>query len=121
LVNHFHPVGSDTPAARAAAGYCRPSAISTQNRRRTSRRTGGDPSDPSFGRLAFPDLIRHRTSINSVLRRLLEFGRGWTCQMTDGVPYWRPPRWLDPAQTPRRNTTHHIPLNFSLPPTPALT
>jgi len=74
LVNHFHPVGSDTPAARAAAGYCRPSAISTQNRRRTSRRTGGDPSDPSFGRLAFPDLIRHRTSINSVLRRLLEFG-----------------------------------------------
>jgi len=39
--------------------------------------------------------------------------RGWTCQLTDGVPYWRPPRWLDPAQTPRRNTTHHIPLNFS--------
>src|SRR6185436_16499640 len=71
---HFHPVGSDTPAARAAAEYCRPSAISTQNRRRTSRRTGGDPSDPSFGRLAFPDLIRHRTSINSVLRRLLELG-----------------------------------------------
>ena len=25
---------------------------------------------------------------------------GWTCHMTDGVPYWRPPRWLDPAQTP---------------------
>src|SRR5690349_1160887 len=47
--------------------------------------------------------------------------RGWTCHMTDGVPYWRPPRWLDPAQTARRNTTHHVPLHFSLPPTPALT
>jgi len=41
--------------------------------------------------------------------------------MTDGISYWRPPRWLDPIQTPRRNTTHHVPLHFSLPPTPALT
>jgi len=41
--------------------------------------------------------------------------------MTDGIPYWRPPRWLDPIQTARRNSTHHVPLHFSLPPTPALT
>jgi len=47
--------------------------------------------------------------------------RGWTCHITNGVPYWRPPSWLDHTQTPRRNTTHHVPLHFSLPPTPALT
>jgi hypothetical protein len=47
--------------------------------------------------------------------------RGWTCHMTNGVPHWRPPHWIDQTQTPRRNTTHHIPLHFSLPPTPALT
>jgi hypothetical protein len=47
--------------------------------------------------------------------------RGWSCQMTDGVPYWRPPRWLDPIQTARRNTTHHVPLHFSPPRAPALT
>ena len=47
--------------------------------------------------------------------------RGWTCHMTDGVPHWRPPRWIDPTQTDRRNTTHHTPLQFSVPPTPALT
>jgi hypothetical protein len=26
--------------------------------------------------------------------------RGWSCQMTDGVPYGRPPRWLDPQDRP---------------------
>jgi len=46
--------------------------------------------------------------------------RGWTSQMTDGIPYWRPPRWLDPNQTPRRNTTHHLPLQFRVAPTRAL-
>jgi Domain of unknown function (DUF222)/HNH endonuclease len=39
--------------------------------------------------------------------------RGWACQMTDGIPRWRPPRWIDSAQTPRRNTTHHIPVHLS--------
>ncbi len=47
--------------------------------------------------------------------------RGWTCHITNGVPYWRPPRWLDSTQTPRRNTTHHIPLHFTASPTPAPT
>jgi hypothetical protein len=47
--------------------------------------------------------------------------RGWTCHITNGVPYWRPPRWIDSAQTPRPNTTHHLPLNFTASPTPAPT
>src|SRR5689334_7080899 len=39
-----------------------------------------------------------------------EFERqGWLVRMTDGVPEWIPPPWLDPAQTPRRNTAHHLP------------
>jgi hypothetical protein len=46
--------------------------------------------------------------------------RGWTCQMTDGVPYRRPPRWIDSTQTPRRNTTHHLPLQFRVAPALAL-
>jgi hypothetical protein len=47
--------------------------------------------------------------------------RGWTCHMTNGVPLWRPPRWLDPTQALRRNTVRHIPLHFSVSPTPAPT
>ena len=47
--------------------------------------------------------------------------RGWTCHITNGVPYWRPPSWLDHTQTPRRNTTHHMPLHFTASPTPAPT
>ena len=47
--------------------------------------------------------------------------RGWTCHITNGVPHWRPPSWLDHTQTPRRNITHHIPLNFTASPTPAPT
>ena len=35
--------------------------------------------------------------------------------MTDGVPHWRPPRWIDQTQTPRRNTARHIPLHFTTP------
>jgi hypothetical protein len=32
---------------------------------------------------------------------------GWTCQISDGLPHWTPPGWLDPHQTPRRNTAQH--------------
>jgi hypothetical protein len=39
---------------------------------------------------------------------------GWAVRITDGLPDWIPPRWLDPQQTSRRNTTHHIPLHFGL-------
>jgi hypothetical protein len=47
--------------------------------------------------------------------------RGWSCHMSNGIPRWRPPRWIDPIQTPRRNTTRHIPLHFTTPRMPALT
>ncbi len=40
--------------------------------------------------------------------------RGWACRMLDGRPEWIPPRWIDPQQTPRRNTAHHLPLLFPL-------
>ncbi|SER26649.1 HNH endonuclease signature motif containing protein [Microlunatus flavus] len=29
--------------------------------------------------------------------------RGWTCRVTDGLPTWTPPRWIDPQQRPLRN------------------
>jgi hypothetical protein len=31
---------------------------------------------------------------------------GWVCHMRGGLPYWTPPRWLDPTQTPRLNKAH---------------
>lgn len=34
---------------------------------------------------------------------------GWTVTLTDGVPQWTPPAWLDPYRRPRRNTAHHPP------------
>jgi hypothetical protein len=33
---------------------------------------------------------------------------GWEVVMTDGVPHWIPPAWLDPERRPRRNTTQHL-------------
>jgi hypothetical protein len=35
--------------------------------------------------------------------------RGWHVRIRNGVPEWTPPPWLDPTQTPRRNTAHHLP------------
>jgi hypothetical protein len=32
--------------------------------------------------------------------------RGWQVIMADGQPCWIPPPWIDPAQTPIRNTIH---------------
>jgi hypothetical protein len=31
---------------------------------------------------------------------------GWTGVMIHGTPHWIPPPWIDPDQTPRRNTIH---------------
>jgi hypothetical protein len=30
----------------------------------------------------------------------------WTIQMLDGIPWFTPPKWLDPDQKPLRNTIH---------------
>jgi hypothetical protein len=35
--------------------------------------------------------------------------------MINGHPHWIPPTWLDPTQTPRRNTAHHVDLTFDGP------
>ena len=29
--------------------------------------------------------------------------RGWTCRITDGLPTWTPPTWVDPRQRPQVN------------------
>jgi hypothetical protein len=34
---------------------------------------------------------------------------GWELLMINGVPWWRPPGWLDREQRPIRNTAHHPP------------
>jgi NADH:ubiquinone oxidoreductase subunit D len=34
---------------------------------------------------------------------------GWSCLMLNGIPHYTPPHWLDPDQTPIRNTVHDIP------------
>jgi hypothetical protein len=28
---------------------------------------------------------------------------GWRCVITDGLPWWIPPKWIDPDQRPRQN------------------
>ena len=37
---------------------------------------------------------------------------GWSCHMNNGIPMWTPPAWLDPEQRPRRNTAHHLDIDF---------
>ena len=37
----------------------------------------------------------------------------WECLMIAGMPHWRPPAWLDPDRTPRRNTAHHPDIAFA--------
>ena len=41
--------------------------------------------------------------------------RGWQVIMSDGVPHWLPPAWIDPERRPRRNTSHHTPIVFRTP------
>ena len=35
--------------------------------------------------------------------------RGWRIVMVDGMPWWIPPRWIDPQQRPIRNHAHDYP------------
>ena len=37
---------------------------------------------------------------------------GWNCHINDGIPLWTPPAWLDPDRQPRRNTAHHLEIDF---------
>jgi len=39
---------------------------------------------------------------------------GWTSIMRNGTPHWIPPGWLDPNQTPQRNTRHDRIINQPL-------
>ena len=32
---------------------------------------------------------------------------GWECQITNGLPEWLPPWWIDPDRTPQHNHAHH--------------
>ena len=42
-----------------------------------------------------------------------DLDRGAAIHMINGVPHWVDPPYLDPRQTPRRNTAHHIPRIFT--------
>jgi hypothetical protein len=44
-----------------------------------------------------------------------QLDRGWSITMTNGIPRWSAPPWIDPAQMPRRNTAHHAPTRFATP------
>ena len=33
---------------------------------------------------------------------------GWSTTMRNGIPHWVPPVWIDPDQTPVRNTIHDL-------------
>jgi hypothetical protein len=44
---------------------------------------------------------------------------GWRIHMRDGVPWWTPPPFVDPTQTPIRNTIHHRPEIVFRQPVPA--
>jgi hypothetical protein len=44
---------------------------------------------------------------------------GWRVHIEDGIPWWTPPPFVDPSQTPIRNTTHHRPEIVFRQPVPA--
>jgi hypothetical protein len=44
---------------------------------------------------------------------------GWRAHIEDGIPWWTPPPFVDPTQTPIRNTIHHRPEIVFRQPVPA--
>jgi hypothetical protein len=44
---------------------------------------------------------------------------GWHVHMRDGIPWWTPPPFVDPTQTPIRNAIHHRPEIVFRQPVPA--
>ncbi|MCW2528158.1 MAG: hypothetical protein JWM76_3018, partial [Pseudonocardiales bacterium] len=64
---------------------------------------------------------RKRTSIDHLalvclFHHLIAIPAGWTVDMINGLPHWIPPAWIDPTQTPIRNTTHHLERTIFTPP-----
>jgi hypothetical protein len=66
---------------------------------------------------------RKQTRIDSMVlicthhHRLVEQGH-WQLDMINGVPWWKPPAWIDPDRKPLRNHAHHPP-KIEFPPLPA--
>jgi hypothetical protein len=49
-----------------------------------------------------------------------DLDRGASITMIAGVPHWIEPDYLDPSQTPRLNTAHHLPRTFIQTPIPSV-
>ena len=59
-------------------------------------RTGAKPTTSSRGSMpATPTWTISPSPADSTIGNTAN-ARGWTCHMTDGLPHWRPPRWIDP-------------------------
>jgi hypothetical protein len=56
----------------------------------------GGRTNVDNGTLLCPYHHRHHTAM------------GYTCHMINGSPHWTAPNWIDPTQTPLRNTAHHV-------------
>lgn len=73
--------GCDVAAGRCEAHHVRDAAL-------------GGPTSVDNGALLCPYHHAHFDRL------------GWQCEMRDGRPHWRPPRWLDPDRVPIRNVLH---------------
>jgi len=72
--------------------------------------TPADPASPPG-----PTDVDNLTLVCGYHHRHFE-SAGWRVRASEGVVEWIPPPWLDPAQRPRRNRSHHRPeLTFDLP------
>jgi hypothetical protein len=49
-----------------------------------------------------------------------DLDRGASITMIAGVPHWIEPDYLDPTQTPRLNTAHHLPRTLTQTPIPSV-
>lgn len=86
LVIHARDGGCIFPGCDAPAAWCQIHHVATHE--------SGGPTSIDNGVLICRYHHRH-------FERM-----GWQVLMCDGVPEWIPPRWVDPAQRPRRNHLH---------------
>ena len=95
---HRATSGTGRPRRRLFVPGLRPAPGLVRRPTTSSRGIDGGPTD--LDNLTLVCGFHHR-----------EFAkRGWACHITDGVPHWIPPAWLDRDQRPRRNTAHDIDL-----------